>query len=363
MLTVKTVIEGPVSVALGFARLLSMLLFVTCVQPVTAAESIPELVILNWSEYMDPATITAFEAKHKVKVKEIYFESDDARDQILLQTEGKGFDLILTNGATINTYRKNGWLQPLPVSKIPNLKYIEKRWVSAFEGSKEYGVAYLWGTLGIAYRKDLVSKPITSWKQLFTPEKDLQGKILMVKSSRDLIGMALKSLGYSCNSENADELRQAEALLLAQRPHVARYGYITLDENSILVKGDIVAATVYGGDALNVGEFNENITYVLPEEGGNIWVDYWLLSAHSKQPGLAAKFLDFINQPKIAAQNSEDLFLASPNTAANKIISPEIKNNPVIYPNNELLSRSEFYKELSPLSTRNRASIFARVVR
>ena len=363
MLTVKTDIKKPVFVGLMAAWLLSMLLIVTGVQPVKAAESSPELIILNWAEYIDPAIITAFEAKHGSKVKQIFFESDDARDQILLQTKGKGFDLIMGNGAVINSYRKNGWLQPVPVSKIPNLKYIEKRWVNAFEASKDYGVPYLWGTLGIAYRKDLVSKPITSWKQIFSPEKDLQGKILMVKSSRDLIGMALKSLGYSCNSENADELRQAEALLLAQRPYVARYGYIALDENSSLVTGEIVAATVYGGDALNVGEYNENITYVLPEEGGNIWVDYLLLSAYSKQPALAAKFLDFINQPKIAAQNSEELFLASPNSAAIKIIASEIKNNPVIYPGNELLSRSEFYKELPPLSVRNRANIFARVVR
>lgn len=360
----KTTIKKPILfINIYCVLLFSIFLIPTNAQTIDSSKSVPELVILNWSEYMDPTIISTFEAQHNVKIKEIYFESDDARDQILLQTKGKGFDLILSNGAVINGYRKKGWLQPIPLSKIPNLKNIEPRWLDAFASSKEFGVPYFWGTLGIAYRKDLVKTPITSWKQLFTPEKDLHGKILMVKSSRDLIGMALKSLGYSANSESNDELHQAEALLLAQRTNIAHYGYISLDNDSSLVKGDIVAATVYGGDALNVGEYNENIIYVLPEEGGNIWVDYFLLSANSKQPELAAKFLNFINQPEIAAKNAEELYLASPNAAANKIITSEFKNDPVINPSKELLSRSEFYKELSPSTMRTRANIFTRVVR
>lgn len=328
-----------------------------------AASNIPELVILNWSEYIDPALISEFENNKKIKIREIYFESDDARDQILLQTGGKGFDLILSNGAVINTYRKRGWIQPIPIAKIPNLKNIEPQWINALDSAKDYGVPYLWGTLGIAYRKDLVKEPITSWKQLYQPASELQGKILMVKSSRDLIGMALKSLGYSSNNEDPVALAQAEKLLISQKPHVARYGYITLGEDSSLVTGTIIAATVYGGDALNVAEFNENIVYVLPVEGGNIWVDYFTLSSSSRQPDLAAAFLNFINQPKKAAQNAEELYLATPNAAAKKLLSAEILNNPVIYPNPALLIKSESYKELSPSATRDRASVFARLVK
>ena len=188
-----------------------------------------ELVILNWSEYMSQDMIKSFEKKYKVKVKEVYFESDDARDRILLDTKGKGFDLILVNGAVFKGYRRQGWLQPIDARYIPNLRHIEKHWLKIFKPAEGYSVPYFWGTLGIAYRKDLVSKPITSWKQLFNPEKKLQGKILMVKSSRDLIGIGLKSLGYSANSNNKKELKEVEVLLMKHKPFVARFGYIELD--------------------------------------------------------------------------------------------------------------------------------------
>ena len=175
---------------------LFFVLFTNC----KAAEKV--LTILNWSEYVSPDMIIAFEKKYKVKVKVVYFESDDARDKILLETDGKGFDLVLVNGAIFKSYKKRGWLQPINSEDIENLRHIEKRWLNIYKPAIGYSVPYFWGTLGIAYRKDLVSKPITSWKQLFHPAKELQGKILMVKSSRDLIGMGLKSLGYSSNSES-----------------------------------------------------------------------------------------------------------------------------------------------------------------
>lgn len=317
-----------------------------------------ELTILNWSEYFLPDMIKAFEKKYKSKVIEVYFESDDARDKILLDTGGKGFDLILVNGAIFKSYKKRGWLQPINSKSIPNLRHMEKRWLNIFEPAVGYSVPYFWGTLGIAYRKDLVSKPITSWKQLFNPGKELQGKILMVKSSRDLIGMGLKSLGYSSNSESKKELAEVEKLLMRHKPHVARFGYITLEKSSGLVTGEITAATVYGGDALNVAEHNKNITYVVPEEGGHIWIDYFALSASAANKPLAIKFLNFINQPKWAAKNAEEMYLATPNKTAKKHISKVHLNNSTIYPSEKSLKNSELLNELSPRTNRLRAKIF-----
>ena len=340
----------------------SLLLFILSSQFSISAEKPEELVILNWAEYFDPKMLKAFEKEYKVKVKEVYFESDDARDQILLQTQGKGFDLIIVNGIKIDIYRKSGWLQPFPSKKIPNLKHLDERLKNAFTSSNSYGIPYLWGILGIAYRKDLVKNPLTSWKQLFQPDKELQGKILMVKSSRDIIGMALKSLGFSSDSENRNELMQAEKLLLAQKPYVAKYGYLMLSKNSSIVKGDIVAATIYGGDALNIAEHNNDIVFVLPEEGGNIWVDYFTLSSASKRTKLASNFIDFINQPKWAAKNAETLYLATANLSAKQYLSTEHLQDPVIYPSEFLLQRSGFHKVLSPRADRARAKIFSRVV-
>lgn len=321
-----------------------------------------ELVILNWAEYINEDLVKAFEKEYNANIKNKYFESDDARSEILLNTDGKGVDLILANGASISNYRKKGWLQPIPAEKLNNFKYIDKRWIDSFDSAVGYSVPYFWGTTGIAYREDLVSAPITSWMQFFNPSVELKGKILAVKSSRDIIGMALKALGYSANSEDSKELYEAESLLISFKPSIARFGYINLDERSSLVRGDIAATMIYGGDALNVAEFNENIKYVIPKEGGNIWVDFFVISSQSKNIDLALKFLDFINRPKWAALNAEDMYLATPNNAAKKLLSTEIINNNVIYPDEQSLINSEFYKDLKPRALRKRALIFSRIV-
>ncbi len=347
-----------------FRLVLAHLLF--CLPLASNAESTAKpasrLVILNWSEYLSPEIVDAFENRYNTRIREVYFESDDDRDRLLLQTGGEGYDLILINGASFNSYVKRGYLSPLDQSKLKYNKHIESRWRDAFTFSRDYGYPYFWGTLGIAYRKDLVEQPITSWMQFFQPAKDLQGKILVVKSSRDVIGMALKALGYSANSENPDEIKAAGKLLMSQKEHVAKYGYISLAEESSLVSGDIVAATVFGGDALNVSEHSENIQYVIPKEGGNIWVDYFTLSSKSQNQQLAYDFINFINQPEIAAKNAEEMYLATPNSAAKKLLSKQILNDPVIYPDKTLLQKSEFYTELSSKTNRLRSGIYARLM-
>ena len=177
-----------------------------------AAES-KELVFLNWPNYMDPDILVEFEQRTGITVKQSYFDSDTARDELLLDTEGKGFDIALINDASVRILAKRGWLEPLEEASIPNLKHIDPRWRAVFEKTKDFGVPYFWGTVGIVYRKDLVPFTVSSWMDLLQPVEALHGKVSMISDSRDLIGMALKALGYSLNSTNVEELKEAEALL------------------------------------------------------------------------------------------------------------------------------------------------------
>lgn len=352
----------PFSLAVKIIFLILVAPGMALAQPPQQPDAQPQLVILNWSEYMDPEVVSEFERKYGVQVREIYYASDDARDEIMLETEGHGFDLILINGSKLNSYIKRGWIAPLVLDRIPNRKHIEQRWLHAYENAAQYGMPYFWGTLGIAYRADLAPDPITSWRQLFEPAPALQGKIMMINSSMDLVGMALKALGYSLNSSDPEELAQAERLLLKQKPYVAEYSYPVLDESSSLVTGEIVAAMVYGGDALNIAEHYSKVKYVLPVEGGNIWVDYFTVAANSENHDLAHRFLDFIHEPKIAARLAEQLYLATPNSSAKLFLSKEHLQDPVIYPGEELLKKSEFYSTVPGHALRIRSGIHARTV-
>lgn len=321
-----------------------------------------ELVFLTWSEYLDPEIIDAFENKYQAKIKMVYFETDETRDDLLVQTDGKGYDLIMSNGPSINKFYKRDWIQPITEKEVPNLKYIDKKWMQLFTKADGYSVPYFWGTTGIVYRKDILGKEIDSWKDLFEPTEALRGKIAMIRSSLDTISLALKSLNYSANSESRNELKQAENLLKKQKPFVKEYAYISISEDSALISGDIHMSIAYNGDALALKELNDNIEYVLPKEGGMIWIDSIVVSKFAKNKKLAFEFLNFINEPAIATKNAEYTYCATPNKAALKRLDKEILSDPVIYPSNQALLKSETYGELKPRSNRTRNQIFSNLV-
>lgn len=322
-----------------------------------------ELVFLTWSEYIDPEIVLEFEKKYNAEIKEIYFETDEMRDEMMVTADGKGYDLVVSNGPSISRYVKRNWLAQTNRKQIPNLKYIDKKWLKAFPDAEKYSVPYFWGTAGIAYRKDKVTKPVTSWNQLYKPGEDLRGKILMTKDSRDLIGMALKALGYSANSTDKKELVAAEKLLMGQKPYVKAYSSLTLTKDCILVTGAVWMAMSYNGDALMLKELDENIEYVVPQEGGNLWCDYFLIPESSRGKKLAAQFINFLHEPKINARNAEFVYYATPNKAAEKLLPIDFLENPVSYPSKSVLEKSEAYKALPARVQRTRNSIFSRVIR
>ena len=338
----------------------SILLVVLMVLNHTAAAE-NELTFLTWSEYIDPDVLQEFEAKFNAKVKMIYFESDDARSDLLIQTEGKGYDLIMSDGISIELYKKSGWLAPVDINAVPNLKYINKKWLTMFESANGYAVPYFWGTLGIAYRRDMVKGDINSWMHIFKPTQEMHGKIAMILNSRDVIGSALKALGYSVNSTNKEEIKKAADLLMSQKPFVKDYSYITLDESSSLVKGDIVMAMAYSGDALMLSDIDERIEYVVPKEGSNIWIDYLLVSKYSKNKKLAYAFINFMNIPKVAARQAQYVYYATPNKKAGELLPKDFLSDPVIYPSNEIIDKSESYKRLSGRITRFRNQVFSEI--
>ena len=333
------------------------------VVPCTAAASEGStLTVFTWSDYMDPEAVSAFERETGARVRFEYYETDDLRDRKMAQTDGRGVDVIVVNGASLSAYVRRGWIAPTVDLPMRNLGHVDPRWRSAFPDAEAYGVPYFWGTVGIAYRTDLVPGPLLRWRDLFEPEEALRGRIVMIRSTRDLMGMALKSLGFSANSGDAAELARAGALLAAQKPYVLSYSYLALTERSKLVTGEAWAAIAYNGDAMALMEIDPRIAYVVPEEGSNLWVDYLTLSAASVRKPLAARFIDFLNRPDVAASNARFVHYASPNTAAIELLPDDFRGDTDVFPDAETLARSEIYRELPPRAMKRANAAVAGIV-
>ncbi len=340
------------------------LIFSICVlTSVTALTSKKTISFLTWADYIDPDLIRSFEAEFNIKVKEVYFETDEEREQKLAYTSGEGYDLILVSGPYIASHSKRNWISPLDLSQIPNIEHIDDRWRNAYPKAETYAVPYLWGAIGIAYRTDLMSEKIVSWKQFFEPHPSLSGKIGMINDSKEVIGMALKSFEYSINSENSMELEKVEQLLLSQKPFVREYSTPNLTKKSPMVSGEMWMRMTYNGDALMLQEYSSKIEFVVPKEGTGLWVDYLTIPQSSKKKDSAMAFINFLNSPKNAARLAAYVYYATPNKSAENFLPPDHLTNPVIYPPKEVLDRSEFFKKLPPKIERKRNLIFLKVTR
>lgn len=350
------------SIKLGVTALCGLWVGVLPMGTPWAEISATQLTILTWSDYIDPEVVAEFQEKTGYQLNFTYFETDETREDYLIATDGKGYDLIMINGYTLNMYQQRGWLAPITTAEVPNLRHIDSKWLPDGARNQVYGVPYFLGTLGIAYRTDLVTRPILRWMDLFAPAEELQGRIVMIKHSRDLIGMAMRALGYSASSLDPQALTEVRELLLQQRPYVKTYSYVSVSEDSSLVQGTVWAAQIYSGDALMLQELNPNIRYVVPEEGTNLWIDNWVVAAKSENKPAAFAFIDFINKPENAAKIAEYVNYATPNLASSKLLPDSHHTDPIINPPSDVLERSEDYRLLPPRIARKWNAVFAEIV-
>jgi len=321
-----------------------------------------KLVFLNWPDYIHPEVVSSFEKQYKVKVHEVNYETDELKEEMLLASDAKGFDIMVGSGITMIQYIKRRWIDKIQTQHIPNFKHIQKRFKEIHPDLCEYAVPYLWGTLGIGYRKDKISPPVNSWADLFRPKNNLRNKILMINDSKDTVGAALKLCGFSMNSTNSKHYDTVFHVLKSQSGFVKEYGYIDLEDQSPLVTGEIWMAMMYNGDALALQQKNDQIAYCVPKEGTNLWIDYLAILSKSNNKELAREFINYIFDPKNSAKISMFLKYATPNQGAERYMSKEHLDNPMIYPPEKVMEISEIFCHLPAVIIKKRNSIFSNIV-
>ena len=239
-------------------------------------------------------------------------------------------------------------LQELDFSMIPNFQYIDDKFINPeYDPENKFSVPYTWGTVGLIYNYEKLGFDPESWDVLW--DGAYGGEILMFSNSRDAFGLTLKRLGYDINSQDKAELDHAAQELKAQKPLVQAY---VMDQIFDKMQGnEAMLAPYYAGDAVNMMAENEDLRFVIPNEGSNWFVDSVCMPKPSE--GLDADrylaahmYINFLNEPNVAAENIEYIQYSTPNMAAKELLDDEIKNNPVIYPDDELLANCQAYVNL-----------------
>lgn len=307
----------------------------------------PVLKLYNWENYMPQAILDKFEAQSGIAVELVFYETDELKNELIFNDVNHGLDLVIGSDYSFSKYlRKGNILATIPENAIPNRVHIASDWYAKSPHLANYSVPFSWGSLGIIYRSDLVNNDFSSWLDLLEPNEILSGKIIMIDDMRDAMSAALLATGASLNSHSQNDIQDAAMLLRRQKPHVNDYRYISLDETSELISGEIIATMGYSGDAQILQEYMPSIRFSVPEEGTALWSDHIAVFESSKKKSAAFAFINFIHAPENAAFIAESLNIATANQGAYAFLSDAHKNNPIIYPPADILSKSEFYEHL-----------------
>jgi spermidine/putrescine-binding protein len=308
----------------------------------------PSLHLYLWSEYMPPEVVDEFTERTGIRCTLDTYDSNEALLE-KLQSGVVDYDLVAPSDYMVRILIELDLLAPLDAAQVPNRRHLDPAFLDqTFDPENRYSLPLFWGTTGIGYRKSAVAEPVHSWGALF--DSRYKGRILMLDDVREVFAVALKSMGRSLNETDPAVLRQAAEMLKEQKALVATYN--SGDFDNLLLAGDVDLSHGYNGQfAKVIAATGEELAYVVPEEGGTLWLDNLVIPASAKNVEAAHRFVDYLLEPEVSARIVNRMRYASTNQAARSFIEPSILADVAIYPPPETLTRCELMSDLGETTT------------
>lgn len=315
--------------------------------PAGEVQPAEEIVVYNWSEYIDPDIYTQFEEETGIKVVEDNFSSNEDL-YAKLKGGATGYAVIIPSDYYVSILIAEGMLAELNHDNVPNLANLGEQFQNVpYDQGNVYCAPYQWGTTGIGYLDGEIEEP-TSWAVLFEPDENgpAYGRATMLDDVRESFATALVYLGYDINTTDEAQLQEAKELLIQAKAGLSGYDSDTYDD--LLASGENLLAHGWNGDFLLAMEENENIVYVIPEEGGVVWVDNMCIpaSATPEEQLAGEMFINYVLEAEIGAQLSEWNWYASPNAAAEELFDEEFLSDPSVYPPAEVMAKLQYIRAL-----------------
>jgi len=319
--------------------------------PAAAEEKVVN--VYNWSDYIAEDTIANFEKETGIKVNYDMYDGNETLETKLL-AGNSGYDIVVPSASFLERQIKAEVYQKLDKSKLPNLSHMDPEVMqrsALHDPGNEHSVVYMWGTTGIGYNPDKVTKafpnaPVDSWSLVYEPENAAKLKgcgIAVLDSYSEITSTVLAYLGKDPNSQSADDLALVEAKLLQIRPFI-RYIHSSQYIND-LANGDICVAVGYSGDILQARDraseagHNINVKYAVPKEGTIIWFDTMAIPKDAPHPNNAHAFINYIMEPEVVAKISNFVNYANGNADSLPFIDEGVRNDPGVYPPPEVKAK------------------------
>lgn len=309
--------------------------------------------VYNWGEYISDGseenTLNVNAEFTNLTGIKVNYTNYATNEELYAKLKGGGasYDIIIPSDYMISRMIHENMLQKLDFGNIPNFKYITDTFVNPeYDPQNEYSVPYTWGTVGIIYDTtmiDILPEEI-DWDILWN--EDYSDRILMFDNPRDAFAIAEIRLGYSLNTESFEELEKCADLLKEQKTVIQAY---VMDEVfDKMGAGEALVAPYYAGDAVTLMDEYEDLGFVTPKSGTNLFIDAICIPAGAKQKEAAEMYINFMCEPDIAYATTSYIGYSTPNSAAFDMLDEETQNDKVSYPDSEYLdNNTTIFRNLS----------------
>lgn len=327
---------------IGAARFLALAVLFACACLAGRAGE-KTLHIYTWSDYFDPEVLRMFEDAENCRVAVDYFDSNEAMYAKLKAGAG-GYDIITPSSYMSGIMSRQGMLQEIDHALLPNIGNIDANFSAYTEDpGMRFSVPYTRTVSGVGYNAKRVAADALGTWGIFGDSRYAR-RMTMLNDMRETIGAALKHLGHSLNSVDAEELAKAGDVLVEWKRNLAKFD---VDEAKIgLGSGEFLVIHAYNGDVALIMDENPDIGFYIPEEGSSLAADDFVIPAGARQRELAHAFIDFLLDPEIAALNMEGIRYYMPNPAAVELLGDDLRNNPAFNVPEEAIAKSEVIRDL-----------------
>jgi spermidine/putrescine transport system substrate-binding protein len=305
---------------------------------VPTSASAEALHIYAWADELPDEIVQDFQKETGIEVTVDTFDSNESLIA-KLEAGASGYDLVNPSQYAVQILAKKGLVTELDHSQIPNIGNISEVFQKvSYDPGNKHSMPYIWGTTGLAYNSDCIKEPVTSWKAFW--DEKYKGRIYMLDNMLAAYIAALQVNGFSANSSKPEEIAKATESLIQQKPLLA--GYNSTNFADLVASGEACLVESWSGSVINVMKENPHVHYVIPDEGGTMWVDGYSIAKDAPNAGAAYKFLNYLLKPEVAAKVTTLTSIASVVEKSKELLPPEVAKNTAIFPPEDKLANADF---------------------
>jgi len=293
-----------------------------------------ELYFYNWSEYIPNEVLTEFTKETGIKVFYSTYESNESM-YAKLKTQASGYDLVVPSTYFVSKMRSEDMLQEIDKTALKNFAGLDENYLDkSFDPDNKYSIPYIWGATGIGYNADMIDESsVKSWGDLW--DAKWEGQLMMMDDSREVFHIALSKLGYSPNTTNPAEIKEAYEELKKLMPNVLVFNS-DFPANPFLA-GEVSLGMLWNGSAYMARQEGADINIIWPEKGTVFWMDSIAIPKGAKNVEAAHKMIDFLLRPENAAKLALEIGYPTPVKAAYPLLPKAFTNDTNIYPPQEVM--------------------------